>query len=236
MKIIYDVGSNNGDDIPYYLKKSDLVVAVEADPSLAALIRGRFSAEIASGRVVVENYVITVAEQSAATPFYIHKGHHVLSQFGRPAEDRIDQFEETHLPSKRLVQVIEQYGTPHYVKIDVEGYDQDLLEDLFSHRIFPPYLSAESHSIKVFTALVSLGRYKAFKLVDGPSIPHTYGRHTIRTTSGAEEHAFPDHSAGPFGNDINGGWEGPESFFRTLASAGLGWKDIHVSNVDLPER
>ena len=27
-KIIYDFGSNNGDDIPYYLLKSDLVIAV----------------------------------------------------------------------------------------------------------------------------------------------------------------------------------------------------------------
>jgi predicted O-methyltransferase YrrM len=33
-KIIYDFGSNNGDDIPYYLLKSDLVIAVEANPAL----------------------------------------------------------------------------------------------------------------------------------------------------------------------------------------------------------
>jgi hypothetical protein len=33
-KVIHDIGANNGDDIPYYLKKADIVVAVEADPVL----------------------------------------------------------------------------------------------------------------------------------------------------------------------------------------------------------
>ena len=31
-KIIYDFGAARGENIPYYLLKSDLVVAVEADP------------------------------------------------------------------------------------------------------------------------------------------------------------------------------------------------------------
>ncbi len=41
-KIIYDFGANNGDDIPYYLKKAELVVAVEANPSLCQKIEERF--------------------------------------------------------------------------------------------------------------------------------------------------------------------------------------------------
>jgi hypothetical protein len=36
MKIIYDLGANNGDDIPYYLLKADTVVAVEANPGRSA--------------------------------------------------------------------------------------------------------------------------------------------------------------------------------------------------------
>ena len=38
-KIIYDLGSNNGDNIPYYLLKSDLVIAVEANPKLCEIIK-----------------------------------------------------------------------------------------------------------------------------------------------------------------------------------------------------
>jgi hypothetical protein len=50
----------------------------------------------------------------------------------------------------------------------------------------------------------------------------------------SKKHSFPHHSGGPFGNDIDGPWMTPESFFRLLAFAGLGWKDIHASKVDAP--
>ena len=42
-KVIYDFGANNGVDIPYYLLKADLVIAVEANPKLCAQIQDRFS-------------------------------------------------------------------------------------------------------------------------------------------------------------------------------------------------
>jgi FkbM family methyltransferase len=235
MRVIYDVGSNNGDDIPYYLLKSDLVVAVEANPALAEGIRRRFSGAISSGNLIVENIVITVAE-GGQVPFYLHKSRHFLSQFGRPADNIIEQFEETSLPSKSLMNILDTYGSPLYIKIDVEGYDQKLLAELFKNRVFPAYLSAESHSIEVFSQLVANGGYTAFKLVDGASIPVVYNAYPVATRQGPVEHSFPFHSAGPFGNDIIGPWERPETFFYTLAQAGLGWKDIHVSNVDVAER
>ena len=51
-KVIYDLGSNNGDDIPYYLLKSDVVVAVEANPILCEQIKAKFKYEIQAGRIV----------------------------------------------------------------------------------------------------------------------------------------------------------------------------------------
>ena len=53
-KIIYDVGSNNGDDIPYYLLKSDLVIAIEANPKLCNLINERFNKEISQVNITVK--------------------------------------------------------------------------------------------------------------------------------------------------------------------------------------
>jgi hypothetical protein len=47
--IIYDVGSNNGDDIPYYMMKAEVVVAIEANPVLCEGMRQRFAAEIQEG-------------------------------------------------------------------------------------------------------------------------------------------------------------------------------------------
>lgn len=35
MSVIYDLGANRGDNLPYFLSRADLVVAVEANPALA---------------------------------------------------------------------------------------------------------------------------------------------------------------------------------------------------------
>jgi hypothetical protein len=70
--IIYDFGANNGDDIPYYLMKSDLVIAVEAIPALCQLIEERFHLEIQSGRLVIENCVLTADNELSEVPFYVH--------------------------------------------------------------------------------------------------------------------------------------------------------------------
>ena len=70
-KIIYDVGSNNGDDIPYYLLKSDLVVAIEANPDLCNLINQRFKNEIVKGKLIVENCVIQNENSLNEVPFVL---------------------------------------------------------------------------------------------------------------------------------------------------------------------
>jgi FkbM family methyltransferase len=84
MKVIYDIGANNGDDIAYYLEKADKVVAIEANPILAGEIAKRYHSEILTSRLFVENVVLTAEDESAFSPFYIHRLHHVLSQFPKP--------------------------------------------------------------------------------------------------------------------------------------------------------
>lgn len=233
-KIIYDFGSNNGDDIPYYLLKSNLVVAVEANPLLCNHIKSRFSWEIAEGRLVVENCVLDVGHSTENVPFFIHKHNHVWSQLPTPAEAIINQFNKVYLPAKNVIDIIKSYGDPYYIKIDIEHYDQVILNYLFLNNIFPPYLSAESHSIDIFCLFVALGNYKSFKLVDGATVSTKYKDCEITTNSGSEIYSFPHHSAGPFGSDIKGDWMTRNNFARLLLFAELGWKDIHVSNIDLP--
>ena len=130
--------------------------------------------------------------------------------------------------------IVREHGTPYYIKIDVEGYDQVLLAALFSEGIRPPYISAETHSVEVFAVLVALGHYDAFKIVIGQTVHEVYQDVQI----GGEEtaYSFPYHSAGPFGNDVKGYWETANTFLRTLAEAGLGWADIHASAVDAPDQ
>ena len=228
-KVIYDLGSNNGDDIEYYLKKSDIVVAVEANPYLARLIEERYKEQIREGRLFVENCVITADGAEAEVPFYLHKFGHLISQFPKPIESELKNFDEVMLPSKSVLHIISKYGNPHYIKVNIEGYDQEILRSLFNNKIYPEYISAESHNIEVFSLLVSANKYKSFNLIDGHWVPFIYQNSTIETSKGLEEYSFPPHSAGPFGADIKAAWMTSECLFKLLAFEGLGWKDIHAA-------
>jgi FkbM family methyltransferase len=228
-RTIFDFGANNGDDIPYYLLKGEQVVAVEANPVLADQIRARFAEPIAAGRLSVESCALTVGPSAEGVPFYVHKSNHVLSQFPAPDPAIAAAFERIAVPATNVVQLIRSHGEPYYIKIDIEHYDQHLLKALFMNGVRPPYISAESHSIEVFALLVALGDYKAFKLVDGASVPTRYRDAQIATLDGPATYSFPKHAAGPFGEDVAGPWMTADNLFRVLAYAGLGWKDIHAS-------
>ena len=230
-KIIYDIGSNNGDDIPYYLLRADLVVAVEANPMLCELITERFHAEIENRRLIVENCVITAEEEDEDVSFYIHKRNHVLSQFPEPMLEQMNNYEKVFLPSKSVDRIIKEHGNPYYIKIDIEHYDAQILRSLSTEDIYPPFISAESHSIEIFSLLVSMG-YRAFKLVDGSTVSQVYANRIIQCGQEKISYSFPFHSAGPFGNDVDGKWMNAENFFRLLAFEGLGWKDIHASRIE----
>lgn len=227
-KVIYDFGANNGDDIPYYLQKADVVVAVEANPLLCDEITRRFAAEIEQGRLFLENCVLTTGGHNSEVFFYLHKTNHVLSQFPEP--EHPTDFDKVLLPSRSVLDIVKQHGEPHYIKIDIEHYDEKILRALFENGICPPFISAESHSIEVFALLLALGRYRSFKLVDGRTVADKYKRHVIQVNGESTEYTFPAHSAGPFGEDVLGPWMTANDFFTRLAQEGLGWKDIHATN------
>jgi len=183
-KVIYDIGSNNGDDIPYYLMKCDKVVAVEANPLLSEGIKSRFVEEINNGKVVVESCVITDQPDLGDVNFYVHKHNHVLSQFPSPLSNQLTEFDVVKLPSVSILDIINKHGTPYYMKMDVEHYEVPLLKALFTHNIRPSYISAESHSWEVFETLVNEGGYKLFKLVTGWSVCDVYKKETMLTAIG----------------------------------------------------
>lgn len=234
-RIIYDFGANNGDDIPYYLQKSDMVIAVEANPELVSGMRSRFSEQIESKRLVVENSVLTVEKERQEVPFYIHKSGHVLSQLPRPDPSMLCEYDEVLLRSLNVMDIINHYGNPFYIKIDLEHYDHILLKELLLNNIRPQFISVEAHDIEVFSLLVALGNYKSFSIVDGPTVESKYKNCPIKTDAGEELYSFPGHSAGPFGEDIQESWMTPCDFFRLLAFEQLGWKDIHATNEIAPE-
>lgn len=227
-KVIYDFGANDGQNIPYYLMKGDLVVAVEANPVLCERLVSRYGAEIKAGRLVVENKVLDAAGGKEKVPFFVHKHNHVLSQFPKP-EHNFEDFVSMDLPASSPGDLIEKYGYPHYVKIDIENYDVEILRAVFGAGIFPEYISAECLSAEVVAVIIASGQYQSYKMVESALVSKTYKNCNIVTVSGQQKFSFLHHSAGPYGDDILGKWFTEEGILRVLGVFGFGWKDIHAA-------
>lgn len=232
-RVIYDFGMNNGDDVEYYLMTCERVVGVEANANLCEQASERFAAEIASGRLTILNVALAEAESAEPLTFYLHKTNHVLSQLPEPEADVRDDFEPVLVECRTPSSIVREFGPPLYIKVDIEHYDHNVLRELFAAGIFPPDISAESHSISVFACLVENG-YDCFALVDGKSVAEVYENATVNSLDGPARYSFPEHSAGPFGDDIKARWQDADTFFQTLALAELGWKDIHASRTSRP--
>ncbi|MFZ2106739.1 MAG: hypothetical protein WAV18_15435, partial [Roseiarcus sp.] len=130
------------------------------------------------------------------------------------------------------ITIIRKYGEPFYIKIDIEHYADAILRTLFVNDIYPKFISAESHTIDVFALLVASRRYNAFKLVEGSTVSKKYKNTPFTNKDGVREfYSFPYDSAGPFGKDIDGEWMTADNFFLLLALEGLGWRDIHATNI-----
>jgi FkbM family methyltransferase len=232
MKIIYDFGSHKGEDIEYYLKKADLVVAVEANPGLVEIIKDTYKKEIETKKLIVINCVLTREEYSEPVDFYVFEQNTLLSQFPKPDLPEnvyeLYKIKKISLLSRRASDIVKEYGEPHYIKIDIEHYDAEVLKDLFTENIFPQYISAESHEVDVFATFACLSPYNSYTLMEGNKVS-SFKNHTIKNKEGMfEEHTFKLHDSGPFGEDLRIEWFDKSGFLKQLASAGLGWKDIHA--------
>ncbi|MGA2794178.1 MAG: FkbM family methyltransferase [Roseiarcus sp.] len=199
---ILDVGLHIGDDTDFYLKKGFEVVAVEANPQLAAQCEQRFSSAIAEGRLVIVNGAITSRGENF--PFFINPRLTEWSSADRSLAARDGgAVEEISVPGIDLGDVIKNFGQPYYVKIDIEGADRIALSQI-PKEYLPKYFSMESNSISPLVDLHDMG-YNRFKVVNQanyyafkPPFPALEGEYV--------EHTFSIHSSGLFGEETAGHW------------------------------
>lgn len=78
-KFIIDFGANRGQNLEYFLKRADLVIAVEANPSLCEFIEKEFANYVAGGKLIVENCAVSEKDSNEGLVFYIHKTMDYLS-------------------------------------------------------------------------------------------------------------------------------------------------------------
>ena len=161
--LIYDIGMNNGDDTAYFLHKGYRVVGVEADPTLTAKAERRFARELSAERLMIVQCGIT--DREGLVPFWICEEHSDWNSFDRSLAARNGgRCHQIDIEGRRFGSILSQFGTPYYLKIDIEGNDHLCIRDLDS-RSLPKYLSTEMNSptaSDVLPRLKQLG-YTAFK-------------------------------------------------------------------------
>lgn len=137
---------------------------------------------------------------------------------------------------------MDQYGTPHYCKVDIEGQDRVALESLTGGQL-PRFISAEAEcgtdhvlsdkeALAVLDVLRDLG-YTGFKLVEqatlhvltmqrrlyeDPGWRMRLRRYAHRTLVSARTRwwFFAVGVSGPFGEDLPGRWQDYEDAKATL--------------------
>lgn len=211
--LVYDLGLHKGEDTDYYLKRGFRVVAIEADPELAALNRQRFADEIDSGRLVlVEGAVSDTADDQVT--FFRNVDHSVWGTVVKSWAERNSRLGtgsvEVTVRVVRLGELFERYGAPYYLKIDVEGMDLVALKTLLDSSARPTYVSIESEKIdfgrlqEEFDVFEQLG-YDEFAVVE------QWGAFLQRVPTDSHEgrpidHVFEPGSSGLFGSDLRVEW------------------------------
>lgn len=241
---IFDIGLNTGQDTQLYLQSPNVrVVAVEANPQLVSAATAKFSAYIAQGRLEIlgVGLVGNASVQPAKLSFYVSKLTNRFSSFNQQIGCRGPQgileagnmtyCTKMDINTRSCEEILDEFGTPTYMKIDIEGMDKACLISLGNVAVErrPKYVSKENVHKNDLLLLTALG-YKKFKVVNQAVLQDGL--------VGDDE----GHS-GPWGEDARDVWTGirwqtKEDILKRLplpekimldGKERSGWYDIHAS-------
>jgi len=228
--LIFDLGFHNGDDTAYYLHKGYSVVALEANPKLHELGRIRFNKEIDNGKLTLLNLVFNDIIDDKVI-FYINPERDDLStcDLNKTLYWNVKPI-ITDVLTISYIDMISIFGTPYYIKCDIEGLDYLLIKQISnSINNIPEYLSFELSRFdyfKTFSYLYVSG-YTKFQLINQTALDKD------------EDFTFTEYSSGKFGKFLQNNWLSfDECLTRYMkykelkgidnVNLALGWIDIHA--------
>jgi FkbM family methyltransferase len=148
-KLIFDIGANNGHKTEAFLAIAEKVICCEPDSEGFTILKTRFRNK--KKKVILENIALSDKEGSAemhiqhpgsAFNTLSNKWMKLLEDDNKEKWNEKIKFTGTQtVQTTTLDQLIEKYGVPDYIKIDVEGFEQWVLNGL-SRRV--AYLSFET--------------------------------------------------------------------------------------------
>lgn len=164
--LVFDVGANMGDMTSLYLDLGARVVAVEPQPTCASSLRKRFvgnpDVTIVHGALGASPGELDIRLSDIRTPLSSMSTKWIAAV---KASGRFPRYEWTRAVPTQVTTLdclIVDYGLPQFCKIDVEGFEYEVLRGL-SHPL--PCLSFEYHveflesALDCITHLCTLGLY-----------------------------------------------------------------------------
>jgi FkbM family methyltransferase len=161
--LVFDVGMYDGSDTEYYLESGYRVVAIEANPNLANAARQRFANDVANGRLTVVNAAIAEGEDEVELTI-CGEDLGSSSTIGSMVVDRIPMG-SYKVPAIGFAKLVEQFGVPDYLKIDIEGADGICVVGITAANR-PPLLSFEvGNDFLALLDHLSVVGYTEYKLI-----------------------------------------------------------------------
>lgn len=239
--LIFDLGFHNGDDTSFYLAKGFRVVAVEANPRLVEAGLRRFDSDIQRGRLTLLNKAI--AEVAGKVDFFIHATKTEWSScLLSMAESDGSASTRITVDSTNPRELFQEYGVPHYMKVDVEGCDVFVAKQLCESEIKPKFVSFETSRrdyAGIFSYLYVAG-YSRFQLINQANNPKRPVPASVNEDKDVR-FTFSEFSSGHFGHDLPAEkWlTFDEMITRYIkykelkqldnVELGLGWLDVHAA-------
>ena len=234
--LIYDVGLHRGEDTDFYLQKGFRVIAFEANASLVKECENRFRNYIDDGRLIIIEGAIVDPSQiepgQRMITFYENQTHAFLGTVNKEWAERNDLAGTPsairEVPVTDFSKVLQQYGVPYYLKIDIEGCDMVCVETLKAFHERPDYLSIESDKTSLaniqreLDALVELG-YESFKAVEQSSIPSRQVPPDPPLEGAYVKYQFENGASGLFGREVDGAWRSRNAIARRYRGIRLGY-------------